>query len=145
MPRVHVSIPLKAQLGVVLALFVAALLTLWSTSMSAIEREGRRASAKGLLERAGLALAAEGRSILDQSSPLSPFEYVDPEYRRELDRRLREVAGNVLRPMRGVEGGYFLSDSKQFVGSSRPMGPAEPKKAGDRAEPVPPLPEADLI
>ena len=48
----------------VAALFVAALLALWTTGASVVAREHRRSEAKVLLDRAGDELAARGRGII---------------------------------------------------------------------------------
>ena len=67
----RLRIPLRWQVGVVVAFFVAALTSLWITSTSVIDRERRRASAKGVLDRAGESLAKRGTSVLVEGSALA--------------------------------------------------------------------------
>src|SRR5215475_3427060 len=94
-------VPLKVQVGAVVALLVAALASLWSTSASVIGREHRRASAKGLLDRAGDALADRGREVL-AGAPRWP-DYLDPADWEKLDRALTAESGAALRRFEGVE------------------------------------------
>ena len=54
-------VPVGVQVGVVAALFVAALVVLWMTGASVVAREHRRSEAKSMLDRAGEDLAAQGR------------------------------------------------------------------------------------
>jgi two-component system, NtrC family, sensor histidine kinase HydH len=52
--------PISVQVGVVAALFIAALVALWTTGASVVARERRRSEAKGMLVGAGDDLAARG-------------------------------------------------------------------------------------
>ena len=54
-------VPLKLQVGAVVVLLVASLVSLWSTSAAVVARERRRVSAGLVLSRAGLALAQTGK------------------------------------------------------------------------------------
>jgi hypothetical protein len=59
-------VPIAIQVGVVAALFIAALAVLWMTGASLVSRERRRSEAKATLDRAGQDLAAGGRGIIAQ-------------------------------------------------------------------------------
>jgi two-component system, NtrC family, sensor histidine kinase HydH len=142
MARGLMWVPLRVQVGIIAALFVAALASLWSTWSSVVAREGRRASARDLLDRAGDALAARGRSILARiprwPDTLSPSDW------DTRDRQLAAQATLALRPFEGVEGGYFVRDYKRFLGAAKPAGPHPKKKDAERRSGPPPS-EADLI
>jgi two-component system, NtrC family, sensor histidine kinase HydH len=155
-------VPLKVQVGAVVVLFVAAVVSLWTTSAAVVAREGRRVSSRDLLDRAGEALAgrAVARALL-AGAPRFPYRMDRGEW-DELDRRLADEAAAALEPFEGVEGGYFLRDHK-FLGAVPPAAPRppepkkkarpdpkkkappEPKRAGPRRQPGPPPREADLI
>ena len=66
MPRdpLQFKVPISVQIGVVAALFIAALVVLWITGASVVARERRRSDAKGMLEQAGDQLAARGRESI---------------------------------------------------------------------------------
>lgn len=150
MPKGLLRIPLTIQIGVVVALFVAALVALWTTSLWVIEREGRRVSAKGILDRAGESLADRGARVLDQSSFPDSFEYTGPHDWRLLDSKLRYESYLALRPYARVQGGYFLRDaSPKFLGTAAsPPGPPHKKAKKHAAEPRvqgPPKLESDLV
>lgn len=124
MARQRLRIPLKWQVGVVVAFFVAALLALGITSMSVIARERRRATAKLVLDSAGTRLAQTGTSVLVQP-PRWP-EDPDPAFWAELDRVLKKQATAALTPFKGVEGGYYVRDFNRFVGAAFPNAPPHP-------------------
>jgi two-component system, NtrC family, sensor histidine kinase HydH len=139
-------VPLRLQIGVVVALFVAALATLWSTSASVVARERRRVSAGVDLSRGGEAMAERGGGLL--SSAPREFDELDRDQWDDLDRRLGEQTAYALGPFDGVEGGYFLRDHKRFLGAAFPTEPdrADRKARRDRRGPNGPPPrEADLI
>ena len=120
MPRV----PLKVQAGAVAALFVAALATLWTTWASVVEREGRRTTTRTVLDRAGIALAARGAALLGNAArwPTALSGAIGMSWItgwREPDA--------ALRPLGGVEGGYYLRDFGKFLGTSHPPDRAPPK------------------
>jgi len=136
-------VPMRVQVGAVVALFVAALATLWSTSASVVERERRRVSAGEVLARAGVALAERGEAVL-ASAPRWPNQLGPGEW-EGLDDRLGEQADRALARFDGVEGGYFLRDQRRFLGAAFPSESA-PKKGGRRrAGHGPPPREVDLI
>ncbi len=139
-------IPLKAQVGAVVALFVAALAALWTTGASVVAREGRLASAGQVLARAGAELADRGRATLGEI-PRWPAELDRREW-DELGARLGAGAGLALAPFEGVEGGYFLQEHRRFLGSAFPTErkPPEAKKKAARArDGGPPPREVELI
>src|SRR3954451_6801972 len=143
MPWSIVRVPLKVQVGAVVALFVAALVSLGLTSISVIERERRRASAKGVLDHAGSALESRGRDVL-ATAPRWP-DYLGPDDWITLDRKLATQASLALGPFVGVDGGYYVRDFQRFVGTSLPTTPpgATPKRSRpDRIRP--PSAESDL-
>jgi two-component system sensor histidine kinase HydH len=138
-------VPLKVQIGALVALFVASLASLWTTGASVMARETRRATAGALLERAGNALAERGKGLL-ASAPRWPYDQGQVEW-DELDHRLAHESDAALREFDGVEGGYFLRDHKRFLGASFPTADEkaarkERDRSGSRG---PPPREADLI
>ncbi len=139
-------VPLKVQVGAIVALFVAALATLWTTSAAVVARERRRVSAGVVLAEAGTALAGRGKGLL-AGAPREFYELERDEW-DDLDRRLGEESSRALGAFDGVEGGYFLRDHRMFLGAAFPTEPARPaaKKRLDRRGPLGPPPrEADLI
>lgn len=137
-------VPLRLQISAVVTLFVAALASLWWTWSAVIEREGRRASAKGLLDQAGAAQAARGKLVL--AGIPSGFDYLAPSDWDALDRRLRTETAAALRRFQGVEGGYFVRDYKRFLGTAFPTERPRPEKKKERPRRQGPPPrEADLI
>ncbi len=150
----QLRIPLGIQVGVVAALFVAALVALWTTGASVVARERRRSEAKGLLDRAGDELAVQGREIIARAGEFPDFP--EEPSRAELDRELSAVATAGLARHEGIEGGYLVLRYKSFLGTAalkeKPNGNAV-EKAKDKSEQktqgrgesrLPPL-EADLI
>jgi two-component system, NtrC family, sensor histidine kinase HydH len=117
MPRaaLKLRIPIGVQVGVVAALFVAALLVLWTTGASIVAREHRRSEAKGLLERAGTGLAAQGRDIIAQVRQFPDFP--EAQSRAELDGKLSARSAASLSRYEGIEGGYLVLSLKSFLGT----------------------------
>jgi two-component system, NtrC family, sensor histidine kinase HydH len=156
MPRAAAGfrIPIRVQVGLVAALFVAALVVLWVTMASVVEREGRRSKARDLLENAGRQLVARGSEIMADAVRFP--EFPDEQSREELDRRLTAAAKATLsRYNEGIEGGYLVLSFKSFLGTfllkpdSNGKGPgraaADPQHgAASGGSVLPPL-EADLI
>jgi two-component system, NtrC family, sensor histidine kinase HydH len=139
-------VPLKFQVGAVVALFVAALATLWSTSASVVDRERRRVSAGVDLARAGDAMAERSKNLL-KSAPRE-FDELERAEWDDLDSRLSMETTRALGPFDGVEGGYFLRDHKKFLGAAFPTEPARPEhkpKRDRRGQNGPPPREIDLI
>ena len=66
-------VPLGVQVGVVAALFVAALAALWTTGASVVARERRRSEAKSLLDRAGRDLDARGQEMIARAGEFPDF------------------------------------------------------------------------
>ncbi len=151
---VKLRMPLGVQVGVVAALFVAALLALWTTGASIVARERRRSEAKGLLNRAGEELAARGRVIIGRAGEFP--DYPEEPSSAQLDRELSAVATEALTHHEGIEGGYLVLRYKSFLGTAafkeKPDGngvekakkksaPRTPQQGGSRLPPR----EADLI
>lgn len=137
-------IPLGVQVGLPVTLFVASLATLWTTGVSVVASEARRATAGAVLERAGAILAGRGQEVL-MTAHYFP-DYLASDERADLDRRL--TAGSIagLGPFEGVEGGYFLRDQRRFAGASFPTEAKAKAKARDRSGRAGPPPrEVDLI
>ena len=88
------KVPISVQVGVVAALFIAALVVLWTTGASVVARERRRSEAKGMLERAGDELAARGREIIARAGEFPNFP--EEQSRDELDRKLSAQAAPLL-------------------------------------------------
>ncbi len=135
-------VPLRVQVGAVVALFVAALASLWTTGAMVVAREGRRVSAGDVLARAGEALADRGRGVL--ATVLRWPNYLDRREWDDLGGRLEREAARSLSAFDGVEGGYFLRDSKRFLGAVAPGG-ARKKHDGRQDDHGPPPREVDLI
>ncbi|HZW32615.1 MAG TPA: ATP-binding protein [Isosphaeraceae bacterium] len=147
-------VPIGVQVGVVAALFVAALVVLWTTGASVVERERRRSVAKDLLDRAGKELAARGGPIIAQGGGF--LDYPDDQSRAELDRKLSAEAATALGRYEGIEGGYLVLWFSSFLGTvlakkdvpAQGNEPAQPKAGpparGRDESSLPPL-EADLI
>jgi two-component system, NtrC family, sensor histidine kinase HydH len=148
----RLRVPLGIQVGVVAALFVAALMVLWATGASVVARERRRSEAKGLLDRAGEELASGGREIIARTGEFP--DYPEEPSRDELDRELSAKATAAVARHEGTEGGYLVLRYKSFLGTATPGGkPAPHANAGKRSNTsaegrgesrLPPL-EADLI
>jgi signal transduction histidine kinase len=113
---IRFRVPISVQVGTVAALFVAALVALWTTGASVVARERRRSDAKNLLEHAGEALNERGRAIIAGAGGFPNFP--EEHSREELDRKLTEHAANVLPRAQGIEGGYFVLSFKDFLGSA---------------------------
>jgi signal transduction histidine kinase len=142
---------LGAQIGVVAALFIAALLALAVSWSTVVAREGRRASARDLLDQAGEGLAGRGRDLL-RGLPEWPY----PTDWERLDQQLSLRSEAALRQFPEVEGGYYVRESRRFLGASPPAAPGAPHpsvnakpaektgRAGRRLSGPPPR-EAELI
>jgi two-component system sensor histidine kinase HydH len=112
-------VPLGVQVGVVAVLFAAALATLWATGAEVVEREGRRETAKQVLDQAGDALARQGSGAL-ADVPEWP-NTLNPEEWHALDRQLAAGANTVLAPFKDVEGGYYVRSSiTRYLGHAFP-------------------------
>jgi two-component system sensor histidine kinase HydH len=109
-------VPLGIQVGVVAALFVAALVALWTTSASVVARERRRSEAKSLLDLAGRDLDARGREIIATAGEFP--DYPEQRSRTELDRELSTVATAALQRHESIEGGYLVLRYKSFLGTA---------------------------
>jgi two-component system sensor histidine kinase HydH len=109
------KIPISVQVGVVAALFIAALVVLWITGASVVARERRRADAKWMLEQAGDALAARGRDIIAGAGEFP--NYPEEQSRDELDRTLSAQTAALLPRDQGIEGGYLVLRFKSFLGT----------------------------
>jgi signal transduction histidine kinase len=119
-----IQVPLRIQVGAVVALFLGALLTLGITGASLVAREGRRTTARAVLDEAGHALEARGAPILARA-PKWPD---DPGAKTwvKLDQELGEAAIQVLSRFEAVEGGYYLENFQRFLGSAFPTAPPPP-------------------
>jgi two-component system sensor histidine kinase HydH len=150
----QVRIPIAVQVGLVAALFVAALIALWTTGASVVARERRRSETKAMLEQVGDALAIQGREMIAGAGEFPSFP--ETQSRDELDRELSALAAPLLSRDRGIEGGYLVLRFKSFLGTVLlRKGPArpgsdvknqrlEPRDHGRGEASLPPL-EADLI
>jgi two-component system, NtrC family, sensor histidine kinase HydH len=140
------SVLLACQVGVVVALFAAALASLWLTGAEVLQREGRREKARLDLDRAGEAL---GRRAADDLAEVPEFPFtLSPDEWDALDAGLAAVAGDVLRLFPGVEGGYFvISSANRFLGRAFPTEPlpASRKKPGARGASDPPAREYYVV
>jgi two-component system, NtrC family, sensor histidine kinase HydH len=113
LPR-RLHIPVGVQVGIVAALFVAALLALWTTGALVVARERRRADAKTLLDQAGAELAVRGLKIIARVGEFPDFP--EETSRVTLERELSVQVGEALSGREGVEGGYFVQRIRGFVG-----------------------------
>ena len=133
--RLRARVPIGVQVGVVAALFVAALIVLWMTGASVLARERRRSEAKVLLERAGKNLAERGRDTLAHARNSRSTPRAD---RTELDRKLGRTGHRGPRAYHGVEGGYLVSASRASWARScciRTTGDAAPSGRRDAGLP----------
>lgn len=123
-------VPIGMQVGVVAALFVAALVMLWMTGAAVVAREQRRSEAKDLLDRADDALIANGRGALARAKYFP--EYAEESDRARLDEALKERAAKALSPYGGVEGGFFVNNYGSFMGTHllHPLPPSSPSAPG---------------
>ncbi len=113
--RLRARIPIGVQVGAVAALFVAALVVLWTTGASVVARERRRSEARRMLDQADDELAAR---CLDAIASLgNDFDYREESDRIRLDATLKERGRAALRAFEGVEGGYFVSYYDSFMGT----------------------------
>ncbi len=154
LPPFQFRVPLGIQIGMVAALFVAALVALWTTGASVVARERRRSEAKSMLDLAGDELAVQGRDIIGRAGEFPDF----PEElsRAELDRELSAVATARLASHKGIEGGYLVLRYKSFLGTAplkkrpnrnaveKPREKTKNEAQGRGESRLPPL-EADLI
>jgi two-component system, NtrC family, sensor histidine kinase HydH len=108
-------VPIGAQVGVVAALFVAALVVLWTTDALVVGRERRRSEAKAMLDRAGQDPANAGREAIAQAGDFLDFH--DEESRATLDRRLSAEAATSLAPYNGIDSGYWVVSLESFLGA----------------------------
>jgi signal transduction histidine kinase len=109
-------VPISVQVGVVAALFVAALVVLWITGASVVARERRRSDAKILLDQADDRLAERGRDAIAQTKDFP--NYADESDRTRLDKKLGAEATEALAEYRGAQGGYFVSSYDSFMGTN---------------------------
>ena len=128
MTRERLRLPLAWRIAPVVALFVAAVGTLWYASSSVVGREERRARAIDRLQRAGDILESRGGLILAGIRPYP--QYIEPEEWAAIEARLVEVTSQVRALFPDVEGGFYLPDRHEqaFVPASRgaegpPVGP----------------------
>jgi signal transduction histidine kinase len=108
-------VPIAIQVGVVAALFVAALAVLWTTGAEVVGRERRRSEAKAMLDRAGKDLVASGREIIAQEGDFLNFH--GEESRVALDRKLAAAAAKSLGRYSGIEGGFWVVSLESFAGA----------------------------
>lgn len=132
MPRTRLGarVPIAVQVGVVAALFMAALVVLWITGASVVARERRRSEAKDLLDRADDTLIATGRDAIARAKYFP--DYADELDRADLDRVLGDRAAAALAAYGGVEGGYFVGSYGSFMGTHlvNPLKSGNPDGAG---------------
>ncbi|WP_165227006.1 two-component system sensor histidine kinase NtrB [Aquisphaera insulae] len=121
MHRMRWDWPLALQVGVVVALFGAAIGTLWYTSSRVVEREDRRTRANSRLKEATDELEARGKDALAGVRQFPDF--MDSEDWAALDRRLSEAATRIDEGRPGVEGGYYVPSRPE-----RPFLPALPQE-----------------
>ena len=134
----------------VAALFVAALVALWTTGASVVARERRRVEAKDCSTARRRSSPAEGREIIAGGRGSSRTVPED-EWRRARPRALGRGRRGTRGSSTGIEGGYLVRDS-QAASSAPRSRPSRPKPTAEeeprprpRAESsLPPL-EADLI
>jgi two-component system sensor histidine kinase HydH len=150
----RLRMPLAFQVGMVAALFIGALVALWTTGASVVARERHRSEAKHLLDRKGKELAARGGAIIARAGEFPDFP--EDVSRASLDRELSAQATAAIANDDGVEGGYLVVRFKSFLGtaaSRRKPKRDDPESTTKKSEQLangrgesnlPPL-EADLI
>ena len=153
LPSFKFRFPIGIQVGIVAGLFIAALVVLWTTGASVVERERRRSATKDLLDRAGRELDAQGRPSIAQTG--GDLDFPDEASRARLDRELSAQATESLAHFDTIEGGYLVLRFKSFLGtfvptskpdasSDKHTGAIEPPAEGRTASSLPAR-EADLI
>ena len=106
MGRFRLETPLAIEIGAVVALFVAALGTLWLTSAAVVGREQRRAMANTRLKSCNDRLETQGQGAL---AAVRQFpDYMSPEDWSTLDQRLSEEAARVRERDPSIELGYYV-------------------------------------
>ena len=132
--RFGARVPIGVQVSIVAALFVAALVVLWLTGASVVARERRRSEAKGLLDRAGNALADRGRDTIAGAREF-PF-FTEERARAELDEKLTREAAAALR---GASGRRRRLPDRELQGvpghgpaASATVGPANRRACDER-------------
>jgi signal transduction histidine kinase len=141
-----IRVPLWLQMGVVVLLFAAAVVSLWLTGAEVVEREGKREGRRVELNQAGDALARAAADDLAQV-PDFPYSFTTDEW-DALDAQLAAISARILAAHRGVEGGYFVVSSvSRFVGhASSPASQPHAAKTADTSQPSgPPQRELYLI
>ena len=118
-------VPISVQVGVVAALFVAALIVLWVTGASVVARERRRSEAKILLDEADDKLAERGRDAIAHAKYFPA--YPENSDRTELDRTLGTQATEALRTTTVYKG--VISSAATIVSWARTS--RHPKPPGD--------------
>jgi len=140
MKRFPRDLPLINQVGVVIALFIAALSTLWYTSAAVVEREERRARANERLKMASDELEARGKEAL---ATVRPFpEFMGPRDWSTLERTLSEEAAHIRSRYRGVEGGYYVPS--RFAQPFLPPFPPPPSTPRAQTDTSPGSPRQNL-
>src|SRR5258708_38458973 len=109
-------VPLGVQVGLVAALFIAALAALWTTGASVLASERRRSEAKSLLDRAGRDLAVRGQVSMARAGEFPDFP--EESSRETLDRDLSLQARAALMSYKDIEGGYLVLRFKSFLGTT---------------------------
>ncbi len=116
----RLRIPLVAQIGAVVALFVAAVGTLWQASTSVVGREERRARANDRLKQASDLLDSLGQDAL---AAIRPYAfYMGPEEWAAIDNRLAEKAAQVRARFPDVECGYYNPNHREQSSLDKPLG-----------------------
>ena len=135
MTRLRSQIPIGVQVGVVAALFVAALVDLWITGAAVVARERKRSEARALLDLADDQLADRGHPAIARARDFVrdfPY-YTDRTELQQLDHDLVEASRRALEnpKFRGIEGGYFVQGyGGVFMGTY----PPHPDPPADGAE-----------
>ncbi len=129
---IQFRVPISVQVGLVAAMFVAALVVLWAAGSAAMQREQRRSEAKNLLVGAGDVLVEQGRGIIAQAGDFLLFP--DDRSRADLDDKLRARARQVLSQYKDIQGGYWvLTRFRSFLGTVR-LEPEPASKGTEDAE-----------
>ncbi|HEY7426226.1 MAG TPA: ATP-binding protein [Gemmataceae bacterium] len=132
------------QIVLVVALFVASLAVLLSSSLGAIRLPARERQSRQQLIDASRRMAEEAAPLLEDL-PAPPPREPPPHWRH----RLTDIADHVLEGLQGVEGGFYLAgDWDKFSGHAFPNNPHAPpppdkKHHPKRKEPPPRPPLSD--
>jgi hypothetical protein len=126
---------LRSQIILVVALFVASLAVLLSSSLATVWMPGREEQARKELSAASRRMAEEAAQ-LPEDAPAKLGKKPPPDWHN----RLEEITRRSLADLWGVEGGFYLAGNwNQYTGYAFPNNPVVLPEPPPSDEPPPPL------